>query len=125
MQCQNYLYCKGTIQNIDKEALKSTIAKAWDGIAKSAGEAGKVTAALKGAAVANHIISAMVGNKESQLETSNEFAEEFNPHKIGEEFMGLMLPLGLMEVPNSIKHSSQFKESLYDAGINPQTYKPT
>jgi len=113
----------GSIESIDKEALKSTVQKAIEGIGKSAGEAAKVTLAMKGAGLANAIVSSLVAEKGKENVAYGEFSEGLEPNKIAEEFFGLMIPLGLMEIPHTAKSSRQFKEVLFDSGLRPNESK--
>lgn len=113
----------GSIEKLDKEALKSTVQKALEGIVKSGGESGKVMAATKGAELANAIITSIVGEGEGKSKGFEKFAEGLDPHKLGEEFMGLALPLSLAEIPHTAKGSRIIKENLYDAGLRADEYK--
>jgi len=115
----------GSIENADKEVLKTTVQKAIEGVGKSAGEAAKVTLAMKGAGLADAIVSSLVAEKGKENVGYGEFAEGLSPNKLGEEFFGLMIPLGLAEIPHTAKNSRQYKEVLFDSGLQPNESKAT
>lgn len=113
----------GSIENVDKEVLKSTIQKIFEGTVKSGGEAAKVMAATKGSEVANAIITSMVGDKEHSNKGYEELASGLSPQRLGEEFMGLAIPLSLAEIPHNAKGSRVLKENLFDLGLQPDEHK--
>lgn len=111
-----------SVNDLNEEALKKPVQKIIEGIAKSAGESGKLTLAQKSGEIATHVVRALVGNKEDGKENMEELAQNFDPHSIGESFMGNMIPLSIAEIPNNTKNSVAYKEGLYDAGLHPETY---
>jgi len=115
----------GSIKNVDKEVLKSTVQKAIEGMGKSLGEAAKITLATKGGQLANAVVNSIVGEKEGENIGFDEFAHGMQPHKIAEELIGLALPLSLMEIPHTARNSRQFKETLFESGLNPNSSKAT
>ena len=98
----------GSIKNVDKEVLKSTVQKAIEGMGKSLGEAAKITLATKAGQLSSAIVNSIVGDKESENIGFDEFAHGLQPHKIAEELIGLALPLSLMEIP----HTARIADSL-------------
>jgi Ca2+-transporting ATPase len=84
----------------------------------SAGESAKINAAQLGGGVVEHVINSMIGKDEK-----NGVADLFTPHKLGESFIAMALPLGIAEIPAGLKHSSNFRETIYDAGLHPWAYK--
>ncbi len=107
----------GTIEQVNKEALKSWGAKVMEGIVKSSGESLKINAAQLGGSTVEHLINGMVGKDDGSLE------EHFKPHALGEAFLSMAVPLSLAHIPHAQKVSSIYKESLYDAGLHPMVYK--
>jgi DNA-binding FrmR family transcriptional regulator len=115
----------GSIKNVDKEVLKSTVQKAIEGMGKSLGEAAKITLATKAGQLSSAIVNSIVGDKESENIGFDEFAHGLQPHKIAEELIGLALPLSLMEIPHTARNSRQFKETLFESGLSPNESKAT
>ena len=110
-----------SIKNVNKELLKTKIAKIFDESVVASKEASKVTAAMKGAEVANSIVRSLFG--EDDVTNSNKLENAFDAGHLGEEFFGLMLPLWGMGLSHNSKQSSLLKNSIYDSGLHPETYK--
>lgn len=109
-----------SISSINRELLQTKVEKVLEGVVGTTKETAKVGGAMSIAELAKGVVDSVVGKDE---EAGNLVESINNISSIIKDLpLSMAIPLGVMEIPKMAKHSSNFKESIYDAGLSPDTY---
>ena len=113
-----------TINSINREALESGFTKVLKAAVGTTEETAKIGGAMTIAEMAKTATNVLLGKDEQGAELIQEGVGNIG-HIVRDLPFSMGIPLGLMEIPKFMKHSNRTKQTLFDAGLNPETYTST
>ncbi len=111
-----------SLKNVNKEALTKWYTNVLNGAKNTLVETGKIGAGIEISELAKNIVDNAMGSVEGAKEANSQLADKMVGAVEGLPF-SMAIPLGLGEFVKGIRHSSMFRENLYNAGLHPETYK--
>jgi len=113
-----------TIDSINKDAIEGGFKKVLKSVVGTAEETAKIGGALTIAEMAKTATNVLLGEDEDAGKHIDEGVKNIE-HLVRDLPFSMGIPLGLMEIPKYRSHSNRYKETIFDAGNNPDTHIST